>query len=45
MGDVYFRTIFADRFETAHRPRVGVLSVGEEETKGNELSREAYKLI
>jgi glycerol-3-phosphate acyltransferase PlsX len=45
MGDVYFRTIFADRFETADRPRVGVLSVGEEETKGNELSREAYKLI
>ncbi|HVP56129.1 MAG TPA: phosphate acyltransferase PlsX [Candidatus Eisenbacteria bacterium] len=45
MGDVYFRTIFADRFETAHRPRVGVLSVGEEESKGNELSKEAYKLI
>jgi len=45
MGDVYFRTIFADRFEHADRPRVGVLSVGEEETKGNELSREAYKLI
>jgi len=45
MGDVYFRTIFADRFENADRPRVGVLSVGEEETKGNELSREAYKLI
>ena len=45
MGDVYFRTIFADRFENADRPRVGVLSVGEEETKGNELTREAYKLI
>ena len=45
MGDVYFRTIFAGRFETANHPRVGVLSIGEEESKGNELSREAYKLI
>src|SRR5215468_3268027 len=45
MGDVYFRTIFAGQFETADSPRVGVLSVGEEETKGNELTREAYKLI
>src|SRR5271167_202604 len=45
MGDVYFRTIFAGRFPTADRPRVGVLSVGEEESKGNELSKEAYKLI
>jgi glycerol-3-phosphate acyltransferase PlsX len=42
---VYFRTIFAGQFETADSPRVGVLSVGEEETKGNELTREAYKLI
>jgi glycerol-3-phosphate acyltransferase PlsX len=45
MGDVYFRTIFSGRFETASSPRVGVLSVGEEETKGNELTREAFKLI
>jgi glycerol-3-phosphate acyltransferase PlsX len=45
MGDVYFRTIFAGRFPTSDRPRVGVLSIGEEESKGNELSREAYKLI
>src|SRR6516165_8369444 len=45
MGDVYFRTIFDGQFETADSPRVGVLSVGEEETKGNELTREAYKLI
>jgi len=45
MGDVYFRTIFAGEFETANSPRVGVLSVGEEESKGNELTREAYKLI
>lgn len=26
-------------------PRVGVLSIGEEEGKGNELTREAYKLL
>jgi glycerol-3-phosphate acyltransferase PlsX len=45
MGDVYFRTIFAGRFPTSDHPRVGVLSVGEEETKGNELSKEAFKLI
>src|SRR5271165_5739969 len=45
MGEVYFRTIFAGRFATADRPRVGLLSIGEEESKGNELSKEAYKLI
>src|SRR5215831_17739388 len=45
MGDVYFRTIFAGQFETADTPRVGVLSIGEEESKGNDLTREAYKLI
>lgn len=45
MGDVYFRTIFAGRFASAEHPRVGVLSIGEEESKGNDLTREAYKLI
>ena len=45
MGDVYFRTIFAGRFPTSDHPRVGVLSVGEEESKGNELTKEAFKLI
>ena len=45
MGDVYFRTIFASRFPSANSPRVGLLSIGEEESKGNELTREAYKLI
>ncbi len=45
MGDVYFRTIFAGRFPTAEHPRVGLLSIGEEESKGNDLTREAYKLI
>ena len=29
----------------ARAPRVGLLSVGEEETKGNELTREAHRLL
>jgi glycerol-3-phosphate acyltransferase PlsX len=45
MGEVYFRTIFAGKLATARAPRVGLLSIGEEETKGNELTREAFKLI
>jgi fatty acid/phospholipid synthesis protein PlsX len=40
MGDIYFRNMFG----TA-RPRIGLLSIGEEEGKGNELTREAFKLI
>jgi glycerol-3-phosphate acyltransferase PlsX len=40
MGEIYYRSIFGVR-----RPRVGILSVGEEETKGNELTLDAYKLI
>jgi phosphate acyltransferase len=45
MGDMYYRTIFAGRWPSAENPRVGVLSIGEEESKGNDLTREAYKLI
>jgi len=30
---------------TARRPRVGLLSIGEEETKGNELTRESFQLL
>jgi glycerol-3-phosphate acyltransferase PlsX len=37
MGEIYYRATFGNR-----RPRVGVLSVGEEEIKGNELTREVY---
>ncbi len=37
MGEIYFRSIFGTK-----RPRVGLLSIGEEEGKGNELTREAY---
>lgn len=40
MGEIYFRSMFG----TA-RPRVGLLSIGEEEGKGNELTRETYPLL
>jgi glycerol-3-phosphate acyltransferase PlsX len=40
MGEIYFRSMFG----TA-RPRVGLLSIGEEESKGNELTREAFRLL
>lgn len=40
MGEIYYRTILGNP-----RPRVGLLSIGEEESKGNELTREAYKLL
>jgi phosphate acyltransferase len=30
---------------TARSPRVGLLSIGEEETKGNELTRESFQLL
>ena len=45
MGQIYFRTIFSGRFPTSGNPRVGLLSVGEEETKGNELTHDAFQLI
>ena len=38
MGNVYARDILGQT-----RPRVGLLSIGEEEIKGNELTREAFK--
>jgi glycerol-3-phosphate acyltransferase PlsX len=40
MGDIYYRSIFASK-----KPRVGLLSIGEEEGKGNELTRTAYSLL
>ena len=40
MGHVYARDILG-----LERPRVGLLSVGEEEGKGNDLTREAYDLL
>jgi phosphate acyltransferase len=44
MGDVYFRSMFGKR-AGAPGPRVGLLSIGEEDTKGNELTREAFQLL
>src|SRR5271168_3082391 len=40
MGEIYFRSLFGTK-----RPRVGLLSIGEEETKGNELTRESFQLL
>lgn len=40
MGEIYSRAIFG-----IARPRVGLLSIGEEESKGNDLTREAYPLL
>src|SRR5215475_8473096 len=37
MGEIYYRVTFGNK-----RPRVGLLSVGEEEIKGNELTRQVY---
>jgi len=40
MGEIYYRVIFGTR-----RPRVALLSIGEEEMKGNELTREAHNRL
>ena len=40
MGEIYYRVIFG-----ADRPRVGLLSIGEEDHKGNDLTRAAKELI
>jgi glycerol-3-phosphate acyltransferase PlsX len=40
MGEIYCRQMLGIR-----RPRVGLLSIGEEESKGNELTREAFQLL
>ncbi len=40
MGEVYYRAIFNHR-----RPRVGLLSIGEEESHGNQLTKEAGPLL
>ena len=54
MGEIYFRAMFGHAaagssrviFSSASRgPRVGLLSIGEEETKGNELTRESFQLL
>jgi glycerol-3-phosphate acyltransferase PlsX len=51
MGEIYFRSMFGNlktgrgSFSGGRAPRVGLLSIGEEETKGNELTREAFPLL
>jgi glycerol-3-phosphate acyltransferase PlsX len=40
MGEMYARSVLKIR-----HPRVGLLSIGEEESKGNELTREALPLL
>src|SRR5262249_3876424 len=40
MGAAYARAAFG-----LPQPRAGLLSIGEEETKGNELTREAHQLL
>jgi phosphate acyltransferase len=40
MGDIYSRVAFR-----THKPRVGLLSIGEEEHKGNELTRATTPLL
>jgi phosphate acyltransferase len=40
MGSAYARVALG-----RERPRVGLLSVGEEETKGNELTRDAHRML
>lgn len=40
MGTVYYEEVFGKK-----NPRVGILSIGEEETKGNTLTLEAKKLL
>ncbi len=40
MGEAFARLAFS-----ILRPRIGLLSVGEEETKGNDLTKETFKLL
>jgi glycerol-3-phosphate acyltransferase PlsX len=40
MGEIYCRSMFGTR-----SPRVGLLSIGQEESKGNELTRDAFQLL
>jgi phosphate acyltransferase len=57
MGEIYYRSMFGgsafggsafglSKFGSGGKsPRVGLLSIGEEESKGNELTREAFHLL
>jgi len=52
MGDVYFRAMYGNTVGDMHGkrpgktgPRVGLLSIGEEESKGNALTLESFQLL
>src|ERR1700677_3984951 len=50
MGEIYFRSMFGhtmppSSFSTGKRPRVGLLSIVEEENKGNELTRKSFQVL
>jgi phosphate acyltransferase len=40
MGHLYSREILG-----VHEPRVGLMSIGEEDTKGNEVTRDAFRIL
>jgi glycerol-3-phosphate acyltransferase PlsX len=40
MGDAYSRAVLG-----THRPAVGLMSIGEEEAKGNDLTKEAFPML
>jgi glycerol-3-phosphate acyltransferase PlsX len=40
MGVAYYRSVFS-----IDQPRVALLSIGEEDTKGNELTKDAFRLL
>ena len=40
MSTIYLKTTFG-----MESPRIGLLNIGTEETKGNELVKESYKLL
>jgi glycerol-3-phosphate acyltransferase PlsX len=40
MGSIYFRSIFG-----VENPRIGLLNIGEEETKGSEILLSTYKIL
>jgi glycerol-3-phosphate acyltransferase PlsX len=40
MGEIFSRSVLGNS-----RPRVGLLSIGEEESKGNELTKEVYRVL
>jgi phosphate acyltransferase len=44
MGDIYFRAMFGKKSK-GPGPRIGLLSIGEEETKGNDLTLAAFQRL